>query len=240
MVSKEFNFKNAISSLKKLENKEKAKVYKWFFKTGKGEYGEGDKFLGLSSSQIQNISEKFKDLSLGEVLRLLKGKYHEERMLGVRILVNKFKKSDELCKKEIAEFYLKNSKFINNWDLVDVSAYKILGPYAELAGNNFLFDLSGSKLIWERRMSIVATFHFIKKGQSDLTLRIARQLLGDGEDLMHKAVGWMLREVGKRCGENIEEVFLKKHYKIMPRTMLRYAIERFKEDKRKRYLLGQI
>jgi 3-methyladenine DNA glycosylase AlkD len=240
MIRTKISYKKAVSALKKFKNIEKIKVYQWFFKTGPGEYGEGDKFLGLSSFQIESISKDFNDLPLIEVLKLLKGIFHEERMLAVRILVNKFEKANAQDRIKIAKFYLKNSRFINNWDLVDVSAHKIVGPHVEAVGDTVLFDMARSKILWDRRIAIISTFHFIKKGSSDLTLKIAELLLGDKEDLMHKAVGWMLREVGKRCGVAIEEEFLMKYYKKMPRTMLRYAIEKFEEKKRKSYLLGKI
>lgn len=234
------NYKDALRRLKALENKSKAKVYQNFFKTGKGQYGEGDKFLGLSAPQVQTLSEEFTDISLDEVLKLLKGGFHEERALAMRVLVNKFKKSSEKQKKEIAKFYLKNSKSINNWDLVDVSAYKILGPYAEMVGTDFLFDLAKSDNLWQRRISIISTFYFINKKEFSLTFEISKILLGDREDLMHKAVGWMLREVGKKCGEQIEETFLIENYDKIQRTTLRYAIEHFEEGKRKKFLLGDV
>jgi 3-methyladenine DNA glycosylase AlkD len=224
-----------VKNLEKLANPEKAKVLAGFFKTGKGEYGEGDVFLGIRVGDIRKEAKRNKTMELNEVKELLKSKIHEHRLAALLILVEKYQKSDEKGKKRIYDFYWKNSKKVNNWDLVDLSADKIVGDYLFDKDKKLLYKLARSKNLWERRIAIIATFHFIKNGKFDDTLRISEILLNDKHDLIHKAVGWMLREVGKR-DQKVEEKFLKKHYKKMPRTMLRYAIERFDEKKRKFYM----
>lgn len=225
-----------MNDLKKLKNTEKSKILSRFFKTGKGEYGEGDKFLGIMISPLRQLSEKYyKKVTLKDIQRLLNGKYHEERSLALSILKRKYKKENDNGKKEIVFFYLKNTKNINNWDLVDISAPDIIGDYLFDKDRGILYNLARSENLWERRIAILATFHFIKKNDFSDTLKISELLLGDKHDLIHKAIGWMLREVGKR-NQYIEEQFLKKHYKKIPRTTLKYAIERFYENKRKFYL----
>lgn len=226
--------------LKKLANPQKAIGVARFFKTGKGEYGEGDIFLGITVPQIRIVAKQCKDLSLKEIQKLLQSKIHEERLLALIILVNQFKKEDEDKQKQIFNLYLSNTKYINNWDLVDASAEYIVGGYLINRSKTILKTLAQSKLLWERRIAIMATFQFIKQKQHEHTFIIAKILLKDDHDLIHKAVGWMLREVGKRISEAIEETFLQQHYQKMPRTMLRYAIERFDEKKRKKYLNGSI
>ncbi len=226
--------------LKKLANPKKAIGVARFFKTGKGEYGEGDVFLGITVPQIRLIAKKCADLTLKEIQKLLQSKIHEERLLALIILVNQFKKADEGNQKQIFDLYLSNTKYINNWDLVDCSAEYIVGGYLMNRSKNILKLLAQSNLLWERRIAIMATFHFIKQKQHEHTFTIAKILVKDEHDLIHKAVGWMLREVGKRISEAIEEAFLQQHYQQMPRTMLRYAIERFDEKKRKKYLNGSI
>lgn len=225
--------------LKKAGNKKTAETLQWFFKTGKGEYGEGDKFWGIKVPQIREIAKANKDLTLPEIQNALKSKFHEERLCALLILVERYSKSSEKTKEEIVKFYLGNTKYINNWDLVDLTAPKILGKYFLTRNRKILFELAVSENLWERRISILATFWFIREKQFQDSLKIAKMLLNDEHDLIHKAVGWMLREIGKRSLET-EEKYLKKHYKKMPRTMLRYAIERFPEKKRLRYLNGII
>jgi len=216
-------------------NLEKAEQHKRFFKTGVGEYGEGDKFLGLTVPQQRIIAKRFNSIPLEELQKVLESKYHEHRLTALIILVNKFKFSKEdKIRKGIIDFYLKNTRYINNWDLVDSSA-RILGEYLEDRNENLLIKLSHSKDLWEQRISIIATSHYIAKNKYDLTIQIAENLLQHEHDLIHKAVGWMLREIGKR-DISIEREFLDKHYKSMPRTMLRYAIERFPENLRLQYL----
>lgn len=226
--------------LKKLANPQKAMGVARFFKTGKGEYGEGDVFLGVTVPETRAVAKTYKDLSIIEIKKILQSKIHEERLLALVILVNQFKKANEGKQKEIFDLYVANTKYINNWDLVDLSAEHIVGGYLLNTSKNILKKLAQSKSIWERRIAIMATFHFIKQKQHEQTFIIAKILLQDDHDLIHKAVGWMLREVGKRISESIEETFLQQYYQQMPRTMLRYAIERFDEKKRKKYLTNKI
>lgn len=206
-----------------------------FFKTGKGDYGEGDKFLGLSVPQQRSISIKYKDLSIEELVELIKSEFHEHRLTALFIIVNRFKKSKiESERKELIDFYLANTKYINNWDLVDCSA-SILGNYLFEKDRKLLIELAKSKLLWDQRISIIATSYFIARGEYQDTFKISEILLTHKHDLIHKAVGWMLREVGKK-DLNAEIEFLDKYYTTMPRTMLRYAIERFPEKLRLHYL----
>lgn len=220
---------------KKLSDKKRAKALASFFKTGKGQYGEGDIFIGLKSDDIKELAKEYKNLCFLDLKKLLKSKIHEERSLALDILVKKYRKE----KKKAVGFYLENLRGVNNWDLVDGSAYKILGDYLIDKDKKILYKLAKSENLWERRIAIISTFAFIRKNRFKDSLRIAEILLRDKQDLIHKAVGWMLREIGKR-DLSAEEEFLKKHYHNMPRTMLRYAIERFEEKKRKAYLKGKI
>lgn len=213
----------------------RAEVFLRFFKTGKGEYGEGDKFFGLTVPKCRGIACKYKNLSLKEVEKLFHSKIHEERLISLLILVEQFVKGDETKRKEIFKLYLKNTAYINNWDLVDLSCYKIIGAYLFDKPRDILFTLAKSKNIWERRIAIVSTYWFIKHNQLDETLNISEILLSDPHDLIHKAAGWMLREVGKRSQKDLEQ-FLKENYRNIPRTTLRYAIERLPENLRKAYL----
>lgn len=225
--------------LRKLGDKERAKNSRWFFKTGPGEYGEGDRFLGIKVPELRKLAKNYQAIPLTEVIQILKSPIHEERLLALFILVRAFAKGDEHFKKKIYHLYLQNIQYINNWDLVDTSAEHIVGVFLKDKSKKPLSDLALSSDLWKRRIAIMATFHFIKSGEFAETLKMARMLLADKEDLIHKAVGWMLREVGKRHLAT-EERFVKKYYKKMPRTMLRYAIERFPEPKRQRYLKGKI
>ena len=220
--------------LQKLANPKQAEILQRFFKTGKGEYGEGDIFLGIKVPEQREVAKKY-DLTLEEIQDLLSDKVHEYRLTALFILVNKYKKSDKKNKKEIFDFYLKNTKSINNWDLVDLSAPNIVGDYLLDKDKSILYKLAKSDNLWEKRIAVLATFAFIKDNQFEDAFKISEILLKDNHDLIHKAVGWMLREIGKRNLE-AEERFLNNHYKKMPRTMLRYAIERFPESKRKYYL----
>lgn len=224
---------------KKLSNSKRAKSNEWFFKTGKGDYGEGDKFLGLTVPECRKVAQGFKDLSLSDSIKLLGSKYHEERLIALFILVAKFEKGDVVIREKIYNLYLKNIKHVNNWDLVDSSAHKIVGAYLKDKNRDVLYKLAKSEDLWEKRVAIIATARFIQDKDFEDTLKVAGILLYDSHDLIHKAVGWMLREVGKRNME-AEEKFLKKYYKNMPRTMLRYAIEKFSEATRKNYLTGKI
>ncbi|MBI4078819.1 MAG: DNA alkylation repair protein [Candidatus Levybacteria bacterium] len=226
-------------TIRKLKNPKKIIVFQRFFKTGRGEYGFGDVFLGLTVPQSRIIALKFKKLSLQDVRRLLHSKYHEERLVALFILVERFAKADKNVAKTIFDLYLTNTKFINNWDLIDLSAPKIVGPFLLNRSKAILYKLAASKSIWERRIAIMGTFHFIKNKDFTDALKIATILVNDKHDLIQKAVGWMLREIGNR-DQKIEEEFLKKHYKQMPRTMLRYAIEKFPEKLRLAFLHGRI
>ncbi|MFH1326699.1 MAG: DNA alkylation repair protein [archaeon] len=226
---------NLIKDIQKAKDPNQAAILQRFFKTGKGEYGKGDKFLGIKVPKQREISRKYTGLNLKNIQKLLNSKVHEYRLVGLLILVDKFKKSDEREKGNIFNFYLKNTRNINNWDLVDLTAPNIVGEFLFDKKKDKLYDLAESKNLWEKRIAVLATFSFIKKDEFKDALRIAEILLKDSHDLIHKAVGWMLREIGKRDQE-VEEQFLKKHYKNMPRTMLRYSIERFPEEKRQRYL----
>ena len=222
-----------------LGNKEHAATSQRFFKTGPGEYGEGDIFLGIRVPVLRKLDKEYLNLSPKDVKTMLRSTYHEQRLLSLFIMVDQFSKGNQKKKKSTCALYLKSTRFINNWDLVDSSAHHIVGPYLVDKSKAPLYELAQSDLLWERRIAIMSTFHYIKNDNFTDTLKIARMLLCDKEDLIHKAVGWMLREIGKRHLQS-EETFLKKHYHNMPRTMLRYAIEKFPEPKRKRYLLGQI
>ena len=226
--------------LKRLSNSEKGKFLQRFFKTGEGQYGYGDIFLGLAVPQSRQLALKYKDLTFTEIKELLKSKIHEERLIGLLILVNRFQKGDDETKKKSFDFYLKNTKYVNNWDLVDLSADKIVGEFLQDKPTDILVDLAKSESIWERRIAIISTYAFIKRGKSDLTFKIVKILINDKHDLIQKAVGWMLREVGKRVSREKEEKFLKVHYKTMPRTTLRYAIEHFEPKVREKYLKGTI
>ena len=226
-------------TIKKSANPAQAKILSRFFKTGRGEYGEGDEFLGIKVPISRSIAKQFKDLTLTEIQELLNSPIHEERLIALFILIEHFKKADGHIKKIIFNFYLRNTKRVNNWDLVDLSAERIIGVYLLDKDNNVLFKLARSKNLWEKRIAIMSTFHFIKNGNYETTLAIADMLLKDEHDLIHKAVGWMLREIGNR-NLKVEETYLKEYYKTMPRTMLRYAIEKFPEKKRQAYLKGNI
>lgn len=227
---------NLKKELKSLANPEQAKILQGFFKTGKGQYGEGDIFLGIKVPVQRMVVKKYKDLSLADTEKLVSSKVHEERLIAILILVHKYEEGGENIKKEIFDFYLQNTKNINNWDLVDLSAPKIVGNYLLNKSRKILYKLVKSKSLWERRIAIVSTFAFIRNNEFEDTLKISELLLSDNHDLIHKAVGWMLREVGKRDEELLKK-FLDKNYKKIPRTTLRYAIERFEESERKKYLL---
>ncbi|MDD5396875.1 MAG: DNA alkylation repair protein [Candidatus Moranbacteria bacterium] len=229
-------YTKAQKELRSSANHEKAKLLARFFKTGKGQYAEGDVFLGVMVPTTRNLVRKYARMEVAEVQKLLQSKFHEERLLALFILVEKFQKGDAKIQEKIFKLYLKNTKHINNWDLVDLTAPKIVGAFLQEKPKDILLKLAVSKNLWERRIAILATFQFIYHGKSDWALKIAEKLLHDEHDLIHKAVGWMLREIGKRCSQKNEEEFLQKHIAIMPRTTLRYAIERFEEKKRQYYL----
>jgi 3-methyladenine DNA glycosylase AlkD len=218
-----------------------------FFKTGKGEYGEGDVFLGVTVPNIRRVARDSREIPRSEISQLLRSRLHEERLLALIILVDKFNRANDHEQEAIYNFYLLNLKYINNWDLVDVSAPIIIGEYQySLVRANkktvpaLFVKMARAKSIWERRIAMLSTFAFIKRGQSEQALRVADLLRHDEHDLIQKAVGWMLREVGKKCSVQMLEQYLKPRYKRMPRTMLRYAIERFSLRNRERYLKGRV
>lgn len=237
-MSKTDSVQQVQRALQALANPDRAKHSQQFFKTGPGEYAAGDQFRGITVPQQRNIAKQFKVLPLIEVDKLLQSPWHEDRLTALFILVQRFQSSDVVTRKKIFTLYLQRTSVINNWDLVDSSAEYIVGQY--LLNNRLslvlLKRLAKSKLLWDRRIAIISTFAFIKAGNPNPTLIIAKLLLQDQHDLIHKAVGWMLREVGKRCSETVEETFLETHYRVMPRTMLRYAIERFPKNKQRFYL----
>jgi 3-methyladenine DNA glycosylase AlkD len=213
-----------------------------FFRTGPGEYGEGDRFLGVTVPQIRRIVRAYPDLSHKELSTLLLSEFHEERLCALLILVRQFERGDARTREAVYRYYLANLDRVNSWDLVDLSAPNIVGEYLAMShGSGAVLErLAQSASLWERRIAILATAAFIRRGRHVPTFNIARMLLNDDHDLIHKAVGWMLREVGKRCGQEVEEDFLRRHYRRMPRTMLRYAIERFPKRLRLAYLNATI
>lgn len=228
------------TELKKYATTKRKKSNEWFFKTGKGQYGEGDKFLGVSNPDVRMVVGKFTHFDLPKILEVLHSEIHEERLLGVLILVRQYEKATTREERtKIVKFYLKNLSRVNNWDLVDLSAHKILGQaiLENILEEKILDKLALSKNMWERRVAIISTMAFLRKKKYDASLRMAQKLLNDKEDLMHKAVGWTLREVWKRDPKLCEK-FLLTHYSRLARTTLRYAIERMEERKRKKFLLG--
>jgi 3-methyladenine DNA glycosylase AlkD len=218
---------------------ESVTILQRFFKTGPGEYGEGDRFIGVKVPGVRAVCRNCRGASLAEIRTLLRSLVHEERLLALLLLIDAFNAGDEAVRRRIYDFYVGHTAFINNWDLVDASAAQIVGAWLRDRSKEPLTKLARSKSLWERRIAIIATFDGIRCGEFDETLRIADLLLHDEHDLIHKAVGWLLREVGKRDGA-VERAFLRTRYKTMPRTMLRYAIERFPAAERKRYLAGQV
>jgi len=218
---------------------EKAEILQRFFKTGEGQYGEGDIFIGVTMPEIREIVKRNLDVGLSEVNELLDSGIHEERMAGLLILVYKFNRGEEDERNEIYNFYLGNTLAINNWDLVDVTCSQIVGGHLVSRKRDILYRLSKSENMWERRIAIVTCLAFVKRGELDDALALSEILLGDEHDLMHKAVGWVLREVGKKDGERLRE-FLRKHYGELSRTTLRYSIERFPQEERKGWLAGAV
>lgn len=230
-------FHQLIADLKRLKDPTKAAFFPRFFKTGKGEYGEGDVFLGVTVPKIREISKRYRLLQRSKIKELLGSPIHEVRLCALCILVLQYEKGDRAQKNQVVDFYLKNLKGVNNWDLVDSSAAQILGKHLLSSGKDIalLEKFAGSDDLWKQRIAIVATHAFIRAGKLEPTFHIARKLLHREHDLIHKAVGWMLREAGKKDWAALEK-FLKKHSKKMPRTMLRYAIEKFPEAKRRFYM----
>ena len=220
------------NSLRLVAEADRVPILSNFFKTGKGQYGEGDKFLGITVPNTRSVAKQYKDAPFTVIEKLLYSKIHEERLCALLILVHQFQEEQQ---KPIVDFYLKHAKQVNNWDLVDLTADKILGPWLIDKDKHIIHQLMKSDNLWEQRISILTTFHFIKNNKFEETLKIAEHFLTHKHDLIHKATGWMLREVGKR-DQAIEEKFLQKHHKTMPRTMLRSAIERFDKEKRDFYM----
>ncbi len=223
------------SALQKLSDPQHAKKLQGFFKTGKGEYGEGDVFIGVRVPDQRRIAKKYRKISLTHVLELLRSEIHEHRLTALFILTEQFNKGDEEARQRIVDLYLCNTTYVNNWDLVDSSAHKILGVWLMDKPRGVLYDLARSESLWERRISIISTFAFIQRGDLVDALALAGALVDDGHDLIHKASGWVLREVGKKDQSVLEE-FLLEHFETMPRTMLRYAIERLPEERRSFYM----
>lgn len=231
---------NLATQLKKeirsYKNAEQAKNLEWFFKTGKGEYGEGDKFLGIKNPVIRKIIKNYFAIDLPDLSSLIQSKFHEERLAALLILVRKYQKAKVAEEQSaIYNYYRKNMQCVNNWDLVDLSAPIVIGQHLFERDRKILYQWAKSNDIWYRRIAMLATFYFIRNDDFTDALKIAEILLQDKHDLIHKAAGWMLREIGKR-DLPAEEKFLQKYYKVMPRTMLRYAIEKFPEKKRQVYL----
>lgn len=208
-----------------------------FFKTGPGQYGEGDAFLGIKVPPIRRIAKQYKDLPVSEVQKLLDSKWHEARLLGAIILSNQSMKGDDAKKQAVFEYYLANTRAINNWDIVDLSCREAVGGYLLLHPEKqyILEDLARSENVWERRIAMVSTWQFIRERKLDQTFTVATILLHDKHDLIHKAVGWMLREAGKRDEPRLKE-YLKKHHRVMPRTAFRYAIERLSPEERRYFM----
>ncbi len=228
-----------IKDLQKLADKEKAQIYSKFFKTGRGEYGEGDIFIGLTVPQQRAIAKKYMNLSLPKIKQILRSRVHEHRFTGLVILTEKYKKGTEQDRANIFDFYLNSTKYINNWDLVDVTCSRIVGDFLLNKDKKILYNLAKSKNLWERRIAIVSTLNFVSNGEINDALALSEILLLDKHDLIHKAVGWVLREVGKKDEKALLK-FIEQHYKDIPRTTLRYAIEKFPEEKRKKILGGEL
>jgi 3-methyladenine DNA glycosylase AlkD len=221
--------------LERMGDPEAARVSEGYFRTGPGEYGEGDRFLGIRVPAIRALVREYRGLPLEEIGTLLGSEWHEARLLALLLLVDAYNRGDRDGREAIYRFYLANTRYINNWDLVDLSAPNIVGAHLEEGDRSVLEGLARSESLWERRIAILATQHFIRRGDFGTTLHIAEMLVDDRHDLIHKAVGWMLREVGNRDRE-VEESFLRRHHATMPRTMLRYAIEKFPPELRQRYM----
>lgn len=225
--------------LRNCGNKEQAKLLQRYFKTGPGEYAEGDRFLGIKVPVIRQLAKRFRGLPLHSALELLESPVHEERLLALLMLIEMYRTEDGAGKEKVYKAYLAHTRFINNWDLVDVSAKRIVGAFLTGRDRSPLYTLARSSSLWEKRIAVVSTFHFIEYNDFGDSLKIAEILMKDRHDLIHKAVGWMLRELGKK-DQRVEEEFLKKYCTVMPRTMLRYAIERFPASKRRSYLQGLV
>ncbi|HYR11889.1 MAG TPA: DNA alkylation repair protein [Longimicrobium sp.] len=225
--------------LREIGDPEHARFVAGYFRTGPGEYGEGDRFLGIRIPALRALVREYRGVSIDSMAGLLRSEWHEARLFALLLLVDAYKRADAETREAIYRLYLANTAYINNWDLVDSSAPYIVGAHLEGRDRSVLEELARSEMLWERRIAILATQHFIRGGDFGTTLRIAEMLVDDGHDLIHKAVGWMLREIGNR-DQAAEEAFLIRHQRTMPRTMLRYAIEKFPPDLRQRYLRGEV
>lgn len=223
--------KTITNRLQALSDAEKREIFPKFFKAGKGEYGEGDRFLGVTVPNIRAIAKLHKDISIEEIRELLQSEWHEVRLCALIIMVEKSKKKDEVLRKELFNLYLSQTKRINNWDLVDLSCRFIIGEYLLDKSRDILYQLAQSSLLWDNRIAIVSTYAFIRKGQLEDTYALSDLMMQHPHDLMHKAIGWMLREAGKRDSERLYD-YVMSHRADMPRTMLRYAIEKFSPKER--------
>ncbi len=239
MIGSKMTLKEIHQAMKSLGDAQKAAHAQGFFKTKPGEYGEGDVFLGIRVPETRKMARQCRDLTLKQIVALLHSRFHEERLLALFILVWQFAHGAVKKQRIIFDLYLENTEYVNNWDLVDSSAHLIVGPYLQDRPRELLFQLAQSEMLWERRIAMIATFHFIRANDFQDALIIAEQLLFDDHDLIHKAVGWMLREIGNR-DRQVEENFLLQYYSKMPRTMLRYAIEKFPQQLRLKYLHGEV
>ncbi|MBN1150383.1 DNA alkylation repair protein [candidate division WOR-3 bacterium] len=237
MSSDKSSYKKISLDLKKAKNREKAFILQKFFKTGRGEYGEGDVFYGITVPYLRKLSARFAGADFFVLEKLLESEIHEERTLALFILIRKFENGNESDRKAVFKIYFKKKKRVNNWDLVDLSAPKIVGAYLEDKDRSLLYKLAASKNLWERRIAVISTYTFIKKGDFKDALNLSEILLDEKHDLIHKATGWMLREIGKK-DESVLLKFLEKHCAKMPRTMLRYSIEKL-DTKRRKYYLGK-
>jgi len=231
----EKNAQQIVAYLRSLGNAEIAEHSQRFFKTGEGEYGYGDQFLGIRVPVIRKAVRQYRDTRLDTAEELRHSEFHEVRLFALILLVSIYSSADEDEKDQVFQCYLNNSRYINNWDLVDTSAPHIVGVHLAERDRTLLYELVESDSLWERRIAVLATFHFIRNGEFEDALRLCELLLNDREDLIHKASGWMLREIGKRDKE-VEIAFLDRHCGSMPRTMLRYAIEKFSKDERRYYM----
>ena len=228
-------FRAVRRDIRKVARADRAEISKWFFKTGPGEYGAGDRFLGVTVPQLRALARKHQNLPLAQTVRLLRSPWHEERLLALLILVGQYARGEAPAREAIHQAYLRNTRSINNWDLVDTSAAQIVGAHLETRDRRLLRRLARSESVWERRIAMIATHHYIRRDDFTDALAIAALLRRDPHDLIHKAVGWMLREIGKR-DRTAEERFLRAHSRTMPRTMLRYAIEKFPPPLRRKYM----
>ena len=223
------------NELKALGSTEKAVHLSYFFKTGKGQYGENDRFLGVTVPETRRVAKAHASVEKADLQRLIQSEWHEVRLCALFILTIQFNKGDETKRKELVDFYLSNTQYINNWDLVDLAAWETIGTYLLDNPRDLLYRLAESPLLWDNRIAMVSTYAFIRQGQLDDTYALAEKMMGHKHDLMHKAIGWMLREAGKRDVERLR-LFVEKHRLEMPRTMLRYAIEKFSPDERKHFM----